>query len=104
MSFLHSMVSFQLGWLIASLAVILAASLVVLWTSTSLGRRRSANVQKSEETLLVTAYLARIAEALERLAPTPQTRIELAEAHAPQNEPASNGKRSNPLGMSMFGL
>lgn len=104
MSFLQSMVSFQLGWLIASLVVILSASLLVLWISTFLGRQWFANVQKSEETVLMTAYLARIADALERLAPTPQPRIELAEAHAPQAEPASNGNTSRPLGMSMFGL
>lgn len=103
MSFLHSMVSFQLGWLIAALVVILAASLLVLWISTFLGRQWFANVQKSEETVLVTAYLARIADALERLAPTPHPQVEFAKEHTPQDEPPSNGNTSKPLGMSMFG-
>lgn len=104
MSFLHSMVSFQLGWLIAALVVILAASLFVLWIPTFLGRQWFANVRKSEETVLMTAYLARVADALERLAPTTQPRVEFAEAHAPHAEPASNGNTAKPMGMSMFGL
>ena len=104
MNIFHSMVSFQLGWLIAALVVILGASLLVLWMSTFLGRQWFANVRKSEETVLMTAYLARIADALERLAPSPQGRMELAEAHAPQDEPHSNGNTYKPLGASVLGL
>ena len=93
MSFLHSIVSFQLGWLIASLAIILGASLLVLWISTFLGRRWFVTINKSEETELMALYLSRIADALERLAATPQS----------QTHPSTDMSRPKPVSMSIFG-
>ncbi|HWO29884.1 MAG TPA: hypothetical protein VNO32_13910, partial [Candidatus Acidoferrum sp.] len=66
MSFLHSIVSFQMGWLVA--AAIVAASLLVLWISTLLSRRWYITIKKSEETELLSYHLGRIAHALERIA------------------------------------
>jgi hypothetical protein len=66
MSFLYSIVSIQVGWLIA--AGIVAVCLLVLWISALLSRRLFVTVKKSEETELVAFHLRRIADALERLA------------------------------------
>jgi hypothetical protein len=104
MSVLHSMVSFQLGWLILALAVILGASLLVLWISTFLGRRWYVTIRRSEETELMNIYLSRIAESLERLAGTPGARIDFSEARAPQFGPASGGNAHKSASMSMLGL
>lgn len=91
MSFLHSVVSLQMGWLIA--AGILAATLLVLWISTLLSRRWFITIKKSEETELVAFHLRRIADALERLAAARET-------HA---QPALDTSAEKPVGMSMFG-
>lgn len=91
MSFLHSVVSLQMGWLIA--AGILAATLLVLWISTLLSRRWFITIKKSEETELLAFHLRRIADALERLATTREA----------QAQPALDTSSEKPVGMSMFG-
>jgi hypothetical protein len=91
MSFLHSIVSFQMGWLIA--AGILAATLLVLWISTLLSRRWFVTIKKSEETELMAFHLRRIADALERLATTRETQI----------QPPLESSAGKSVGMSAFG-
>jgi hypothetical protein len=91
MSFLHSVVSVQMGWLIA--AGILAATILVLWISTLLSRRWFITIKKSEETELVAFHLRRIADALERLATARET----------QAQPSLDISADKPVGMSMFG-
>lgn len=91
MSFLHSIVSFQMGWLIV--VAIVAASLLVLWISSMFSRRLFVTIKKSEETELVAFQLRRVADALERLATTRESQI----------QPAVDTSPGKPLGMSAFG-
>jgi hypothetical protein len=91
MSFLHSAVSFQMGWLIV--VGIVAASLLVLWISSLFSRRLFVTIKKSEETELVAFHLRRIADGLERLATTRET----------QAQPALSTSTEKPVGMSVFG-
>jgi C4-dicarboxylate-specific signal transduction histidine kinase len=85
-----------MGWIVSAAAV--AASLFVLWIATLLSRRWYVTLRKSEETELVNLYLARIAEALERLASAPR------ELHMQPAPEASASKPVGPMGMSMLGL
>ena len=98
MSFLHSIVSIQMGWIVALAAV--AASLFVLWMATLLSRRWYVTLRKSEETELVNLYLARIADALERLASSSRE-VQMQPAAM---QPAPEAGASKPMGMSMLGL
>jgi hypothetical protein len=91
MSFLHSIVSFQMGWLVA--AAIIAASLLVLWISTLLSRRWFVTIKKSEETELLSYHLGRIAYALERIARAPE----------PHTQPSLDANTDKGVNMSMFG-
>jgi len=109
MSFLHSTVSLQMGWLIA--AAVLATILLVLWIATLLSRNRFVTIRKSEETELMSHFLSRIAESLDRLASARETQTQpRLETNAPMetNEPVekigtleTNALR--PVGLSMFG-
>jgi hypothetical protein len=91
MSFLHSIVSFQMGWLIV--VAIVAASLLVLWISSMFSRRLFVTIKKSEETELVAFQLRRISDALERLATTRESQI----------QPTADASPGKPVGMSAFG-
>jgi hypothetical protein len=91
MSFLHSIVSFQMGWLVA--AAIVGASLLVLWISTLLSRRWFVTIRKSEETELLSYQLGRTAGALERIAATRELR--------PQQPLDTDTDKA--VSMSMFG-
>jgi len=74
MSFLYSIVSIHVGWLIA--ASIAAVCLLALWISALLSRRLFITIKKSEETELVAFHLRRIADALERLAVTRESQTQ----------------------------
>jgi hypothetical protein len=91
MSFLHSIVSFQMGWLVA--AAIITASLLVLWISTLLSRRWFVTIKKSEETELLAHHLGRIAYALERIASTRE----------PTTQPSADTSTDKDVNMSIFG-
>jgi C4-dicarboxylate-specific signal transduction histidine kinase len=91
MTFLHSIVSEQMGWLVA--AGIVCASLLALWVSTLLSRRWYVTLRRSEETELMSLYLSRIADALERL----------AAAREPLPQPHLDADATRPVGMSMLG-
>ncbi len=91
MSFLHSTVSFQMGWLIV--VGIVAASLLVLWISSMFSRRLFVTIKKSEETELAAFHLRRIADAVERLASTRESQI----------QPPLESSAGKPVGMSAFG-
>jgi hypothetical protein len=91
MSFLHSVVSLQMAWLVA--AAIVGASLLVLWISTLLSRRWYVTIRKSEETELLVLCLSRIADSLDRLAGTRESPI----------QPSLDASERKPLGLSMFG-
>jgi hypothetical protein len=93
MSFLHSVVSFQMGYLIA--AVVVGASFLVLWISTLLSRRWYVTIRKSEETELLVVCLSRIADSLDRLAGTRES---------PMLQRSSDSSERKPVGISMFGL
>lgn len=89
-----------MGYVVA--AMLIAASLLVLWISTLLSRRWYVTLRKSDETEVITLYLARIAEALERLAPGSLPRIDTRNesthesAHGSAHEPI-NGPAPEPL-------
>lgn len=91
MSFLHSSVSFPVGWLVA--AIILAASFFVLWISTLFSRRLFVTLKKSDETELMAFHLRRIADALERLASTRES----------QAQPSLATNADKAVSMSIFG-
>jgi hypothetical protein len=91
MSFLHSIVSVPMGWLVA--AAIVAASFLVLWISTLLSRRWFVTIKKSEETELMAHYLSRIADSLDRL----------ASARESQTQPPSETNAPRAVSMSMLG-
>jgi hypothetical protein len=74
MTFLHSVVSIRMGWIMA--AAIAGTTLVVLWIATLLSRRWYITIRKSEETEVLHYYLRRIAESLERLAAARESRTE----------------------------
>ena len=102
MQFLHSVVSFPMGYVIAAIAV--SATLLVLWISTLLSRRWYVTIRRSEETELMALYVSRIADAVERMAATRESRIELpAPAHEPQAEASPLASEPKHLGLSMFG-
>lgn len=91
MSFLHTVVSVPMGWVVAT--GIFAVSLLVLWISSFLSRRWFVTIKKSDETELMAFYLRRIAEALERLAVAGESRA----------QPSLDTDSTRPVGMSMFG-
>ncbi len=91
MSFLHSIVTFQMGWLVA--AAIVTASLLVLWISTLLSRRWFITIKKSEETELLSYHLDRIASALERI----------SGAREPNAQPSLHSNTDKDVPMSIFG-
>jgi hypothetical protein len=94
MSFLHSIVSIQMSWIVG--AAIVAALFLALWISTLLSRRWYVTLRKSAETELMGLYLSRIADALERLASSREARI--AAAAAPKEANAAK-----PVTFSMLG-
>ena len=91
MSFLHSVVSFQMGWVIAAAGVV--AALLVLWVATLLSRRFFVTMKRSDETEVMAFHLRRIADALERL----------ASARESQTQPSLDTAPEKPLGLSVFG-
>jgi len=91
MSFLHSIVSIQMGWLIG--AAIVVAFLLVLWISTLLSRRWFVTIKKSEETEMLAYHLGRIAYALERIASTRE----------PNTQPSLDTNTDKAVSMSIFG-
>jgi len=91
MSFLYSIVSIQMGWLIT--AAIVTACLLALWISALLSRRLFVTIKRSDETELLAFHLRRIADALERLAATRES----------QTQPSLNTSTDKPVGMSAFG-
>jgi hypothetical protein len=104
MTFLHSVVSIPMGWIVA--AAIAGTTLVVLWVATLLSRRWYITIRKSEETELLHYYLRRIAESLERGAAA----REVAATREAQSPPAhasnpviDDAEASRPVGISMFG-
>lgn len=106
MTFLHSVVSFPVGYLIATVALV--AALAAMWIATLLSRRLYVTVRKSEETEMVTIYLSRIADSLERLAASREPLMHLEEPrerHDLREESSvvvSSERR--PVANSMFGL
>ena len=113
MTFLRSIVSIPMGYVVGAIAVV--ASLLVMWIATLLSRRLYVTIRRSQETELLAVYLARIADALERLASAGEARIEphverqiepqiehveTREAHFERPVEVS-GRR--PIGMSIFG-
>lgn len=92
MSFLHSTVSIQMGWIVAGAVV--AAIFLALWIATLLSRRWYITLRKSEETELMGLYLSRIADAVERL----------SGSREPLAPPASETSAPKPVGFSMLGL
>jgi hypothetical protein len=104
MTFLHSVVSIPMGWLVA--AAIAGTTLVVLWIATLLSRRWFITIRKSEETELLHYYLRRIAESLERLAAARELAATRETQPPPVLDPAAvidDAETSTPVGMSMFG-
>ena len=111
MTFLHSVVSIPMGWIVA--AAIAGTTLVVLWIATLLSRRWYITIRKSEETELMHYYLRRMAESLERLAAAPESAVarEPDAAREPEAPPAPDpapariidAESPRPVGMSMFG-
>lgn len=108
MTFLHSVVSIPMGWIVA--AAIAGTTLLVLWIATLLSRRWYITIRKSEETEVIHYYLRRIAESLERMAAVRES----ATARESQPLPPPESDRSpvrtmdeaeapRPVGMSMFG-
>lgn len=91
MSFLHSVVSFQMGWLIA--AGVAVAVLLVLWISTLLSRKQFVTIKRSEETDLLVFHIRRVADALERL----------SSARESQAQMASHSSADKSAGMPVFG-
>ena len=106
MTFLHSVVSIPMGWIVA--AAIVGTTLVVLWIATLLSRRWYITIRKSEETELLHYYLRRIAESLERLsaarelAATRESQSPPAPDHAP-DPVIDDAEASRSVGMSTFG-
>jgi C4-dicarboxylate-specific signal transduction histidine kinase len=105
MTFLHSVVSIPMGWIVA--AAIAGTTLVVLWIATLLSRRWYITIRKSEETEVIHYYLRRIAESLERLAAARELAAtqETQSPPAPVTAPADtiDAEAARPVGMSMFG-
>lgn len=107
MTFFHSVVSIPVGYIVAAIAVV--AALLVMWLATLLSRRLYVTIRKSEETELMAVYLSRIADSLERLAATRETRPELtrlesAETSEPRVESERESSERRSASMSMFGL
>ena len=103
MSFLHSTVTFQMGWLVA--AAVLATFLLVLWIATLLSRNRFVTIRKSEETELMSHFLSRIAESLDRLASArePQAQPPLETTPPVETNEPMETNAPRPIGMSIFG-
>ena len=91
MSFLQSVVSIQMGWLVAG--AIVAAGLLVLWISTLLSRRWFVTIKKSEETELVAFHIRRIADAVERM----------ASARESQTQSSVDSNATRPIGLGAYG-
>lgn len=89
MSFLQTVVSMPMMWLVVAAAVL--ATLLVLWLSTLMSRRWYVTLKRSEETELIGFHLRRIADAVEQISTKqePQRPLETA---APKS-----------VGLSMFG-
>ncbi|HXC33848.1 MAG TPA: hypothetical protein VNZ56_15320 [Verrucomicrobiae bacterium] len=106
MTFLHSVVSIPVGWIVA--AAIAGTTLVVLWIATLLSRRWYVTIRKSEETEVMHYYLRRIAESLERLAAARESAATRETQSPPVLDPApaaviDDAETSRPVGMSMSG-
>ena len=106
MTFLHSVVSFPVGYLIATVAVI--AALAAMWIATLLSRRLYVTIRKSEETELISVYLSRIADSLERIEASGARPVEFdeyRERHDVREEaPVAASTERRPVANSMFGL
>ena len=89
MSYLHSIVSIPMVWVIATGIVVTA--LLVLWISTLLSRRWFVTIKRSEETELVAFHLRRIADAVERLSTSREA------------QPPLDTTSGRSVGMSAFG-
>lgn len=105
MTFLHSVVSIPMGWIVA--AAIAGTTLVVLWMATLLSRRWYITIRKSEETELIAHFLRRIAESLERLAAARELDATREAQSPPAPDPAPahviDAETPRPVGMSVFG-
>lgn len=99
MSFLHSMVSVQIGWIVA--AGIVAALFLALWVATLLSRRWYVTLRNSPETELMWMYLSRIAAALDKLADSREAPI--AAAAAREETAPMNAGAARPVTFTMLG-
>lgn len=99
MSFLHSMVSIQIGWIVA--AGIVAALFLALWVATLLSRRWYVTLRNSPETELMWMYLSRIAGALDKLAASREASV--AAAGAREDTAPMNAGTPRPVTFSMLG-
>ena len=97
MSFLHSMVSIQMGWIVA--AAIVAALFLALWIATLLSRRWYVTLRNSPETELMWMYLSRIAAALDKLAASREAPV----AAAREDTVPMNAGAATPVTFSMLG-
>ena len=107
MTFLHSVVSIPMGYVVAAIAVV--AALLVMWLATLLSRRLYVTIRKSEETELMAVYLSRIADSLDRLAAAREPHLELTHLESPEtSEPRVESTRESSehrsAVVSMFGL
>jgi hypothetical protein len=100
MSFLHSMVSIQMGWIVA--AGIVAALFLALWIATLLSRRWYVTLRNSPETELMWMYLSRIANSLDKLASSRETPVATAAA-VPEEIAPMNAGAARPVTFSMLG-
>ncbi len=104
MSFLHSMVSVQVGWIVA--AALVAALFLALWVATLLSRRWYVTLRNSPETELMWMYLSRIADSLDKLASSREARMEPsigARVAAPDETVPVNAGAERRVTFSMLG-
>lgn len=99
MSFLHSMVSIQMGWIVG--AGIVAALFLALWIATLLSRRWSITLRNSPETELMWMYLSRIATALDKLAASREAPV--AASAAREDTAPMNAGAARPATFTMLG-
>ena len=104
MSFLHSMVSVQVGWIVA--AGLAAALFLALWVATLLSRRWYVTLRNSPETELMWMYLSRIATSLDKLASAREAPIEPsigARVMSPEEAAPVNAGAARAVTFSMLG-
>lgn len=104
MSFLHSMVSVQVGWIVA--AGLAAALFLALWIATLLSRRWYVTLRNSPETELMWMYLSRIADSLDKLASAHEPPIESrigSRVTAPEQAAPVNAGSARAVTFSMLG-